>query len=86
MKDREEVHDSLLATNDAKRDEEAKLVALNDVIVEALDKIETLENNVDILDGTGDDVMVRYGYIDLCLDVGCSVEGCSTAHLQVLNV
>ncbi|GKE45298.1 hypothetical protein Tco_1472582, partial [Tanacetum coccineum] len=56
MEDQEEVHDSLLATKDAKRGKEAKLVALNDVIVEALDEIETLENNVEILDGTGDDV------------------------------
>ncbi|GKC02751.1 hypothetical protein Tco_0994361 [Tanacetum coccineum] len=56
MEDQEEFHDSLLATKDAKRGEEAKLVALNDVIAEALDKIKTLENNVEILDGTGDDV------------------------------
>nr|GEX31533.1 hypothetical protein [Tanacetum cinerariifolium] len=54
----------LLATKDAKRSEEAKLVALNDVIAEALDKIKTLKNNVKILGCTGDD-------IDLCLDVGC---------------
>ncbi|GJZ12517.1 hypothetical protein Tco_0547747 [Tanacetum coccineum] len=103
MEDQEEVHDSLLAAKDAKRGEEAKLVELNDVIAEALDEIETLENNVEILDGTRDD-------IDLCLDVGCgccpplrlfiivdwcshlvncmlyyaaSVEGCSTARLQL---
>ncbi|GJU39652.1 hypothetical protein Tco_1192609 [Tanacetum coccineum] len=50
MEDQEEVHDSLLAAKDAKRGEEAKLVALNDVIVEALDEIDTLENNVKILD------------------------------------
>nr|GEU99503.1 hypothetical protein [Tanacetum cinerariifolium] len=56
MEDQEEVHDSLLAAKDAKRDEQAKLVALNDVIAEALDEIETLKNNVEILDGTGDDV------------------------------
>ncbi|GJY93431.1 hypothetical protein Tco_0509213 [Tanacetum coccineum] len=56
MEDQEEVHDSLLAAKDAKRGEQAKLVALNDVIVEALDEIETLENNVVILDDTGDDV------------------------------
>ncbi|GJR10738.1 ribonuclease H-like domain-containing protein [Tanacetum coccineum] len=66
MEDQEEVHDSLLAAKDAKRGEQAKLVALNDVIAEALDEIETLENNVEMLDG--------------------SVEGCSTARLQVLNV
>ncbi|GJR86584.1 hypothetical protein Tco_0210595 [Tanacetum coccineum] len=52
MEGQEEVHDSLLAAKDAKRGEEAKLVALNDVIAEALDEIETLENNVEILDGS----------------------------------
>ncbi|GKA47230.1 hypothetical protein Tco_0740113 [Tanacetum coccineum] len=51
MEDQEEVHNSLLAFKDAKRGEEAKLVALNDVIAEALDEIETLKNNVEILDG-----------------------------------
>ncbi|GJV90070.1 hypothetical protein Tco_1534008 [Tanacetum coccineum] len=56
MEDQEEIHDSLLATKDAKRGEEAKLVALNDVIAEVLDEIDTLENNVEILDGTGDDL------------------------------
>ncbi|GJZ19962.1 hypothetical protein Tco_0556552 [Tanacetum coccineum] len=58
MEDQEEVHDSLLAAKDAKRSEEAKLVALNDVIAEALDEIKTLENNVEILDGTGDDLFL----------------------------
>ncbi|GJY65467.1 hypothetical protein Tco_0467705, partial [Tanacetum coccineum] len=43
IEDQEEVHDSLLAAKDAKRGEEAKLVALNDVIAEALDEIDTLE-------------------------------------------
>nr|GEX60843.1 hypothetical protein [Tanacetum cinerariifolium] len=51
MEDQKEIHDSLLAAKDAKRGEEAKLVALNDVIVEALDEVDTLENNVEILDG-----------------------------------
>nr|GEU35816.1 hypothetical protein [Tanacetum cinerariifolium] len=50
MEDQEEVHDSLLVVKDAKRGEQAKLVALNDVIAKALDEIETLENNVEILD------------------------------------
>ncbi|GKB98104.1 hypothetical protein Tco_0984241 [Tanacetum coccineum] len=48
MEDQEEVHDSLLAAKDAKRGEKVKLVALNDVIVEALDEIATLENNVNV--------------------------------------
>ncbi|GJY58348.1 helicase [Tanacetum coccineum] len=56
MEDQDEVHDSLLAANDAKRGEEGKLVALNDVIAEALDEIETQEIHVEILDGAGDGV------------------------------
>ncbi|GJY86873.1 hypothetical protein Tco_0500899 [Tanacetum coccineum] len=56
MEDQVEVHDSLLAAKDAKCGEEGKLVALNDVIVEALDEIETQETNVEILDGAGDGV------------------------------
>ncbi|GJV52267.1 hypothetical protein Tco_1448008 [Tanacetum coccineum] len=63
MQDQKEVHDSLLAAKGAKKGEQAKLVAFNDVIAEALDEIETLKNNVEILD--------------------CSVEGCSTARLQL---
>nr|GEV79263.1 hypothetical protein [Tanacetum cinerariifolium] len=62
MEDQEKVHNSLLAAKDAKRSEEGKVLALNEVIVDALDEIETQQNNVKILDGTGDD-------IDLCLDV-----------------
>ncbi|GKD07237.1 hypothetical protein Tco_1186922 [Tanacetum coccineum] len=65
MEDQEKVHDSLFAAKDAKRDEEAKLVALNDVIAEALDEIETLENNVEILDGTGDDIDCVWGMLDV---------------------
>nr|GEY65613.1 abnormal spindle-like microcephaly-associated protein homolog [Tanacetum cinerariifolium] len=56
MADQDEVHDSLLTTKDAKRSEQSKLVALNDVIVEALEENETQEVNVDILDGGNDDV------------------------------
>ncbi|GKF62613.1 hypothetical protein Tco_0182667 [Tanacetum coccineum] len=46
----------LLAAKDAKRGEEGKLQALNEVIAEALDEIDTKENNVEFLDGTKDDV------------------------------
>ncbi|GKA67381.1 hypothetical protein Tco_0767189 [Tanacetum coccineum] len=52
----QKVAESRRFVNRMRDGEEAKLVALNDVIVEALDEIETLENNVEILDGTGDDV------------------------------
>ncbi|GKE97481.1 hypothetical protein Tco_0020832 [Tanacetum coccineum] len=54
MKNQDEVHDSLLAAKDTKRAEHAKLEALNEVIAEALDEIETRETNVEILDGAGD--------------------------------
>nr|GFC35254.1 hypothetical protein [Tanacetum cinerariifolium] len=47
---------SLLAAKDAKRGEESKLIALNDVIAEALDDIDTQEVNVEILDGENNDV------------------------------
>nr|GEX17862.1 hypothetical protein [Tanacetum cinerariifolium] len=50
IKDQDEVHDSLLAAKDAKRGEESKLLALHEVIVEALEKIERQGNNVEILD------------------------------------
>nr|GFA92642.1 reverse transcriptase domain-containing protein [Tanacetum cinerariifolium] len=43
MEDQDEVHDSLLAAKDAKRGEESKLTAVNDVITEALDDIDTQE-------------------------------------------
>ncbi|GKB17765.1 hypothetical protein Tco_0851688 [Tanacetum coccineum] len=56
MVDQEEVHDSLLAAKDAKRSEYYKLVALNDVIAEALEEIETQEVNMYILDGGNDGV------------------------------
>ncbi|GJZ66997.1 hypothetical protein Tco_0630237 [Tanacetum coccineum] len=46
MEDQDEVHDSLLATKDAKLGEESKLSALNDVIAEALADIETLQTDV----------------------------------------
>ncbi|GJU82852.1 hypothetical protein Tco_1285217 [Tanacetum coccineum] len=57
MSDQDEVHDSLLAAKDAKRSEESKLVALNDVIAEALEDIDTQETNVKILDDENDGVV-----------------------------
>ncbi|GJW53578.1 hypothetical protein Tco_0097663 [Tanacetum coccineum] len=51
MEDQDEVHDSLLAAKDAKRGEESKLLALHEVIAEALEEIESQGNNVEILDG-----------------------------------
>nr|GEV23490.1 hypothetical protein [Tanacetum cinerariifolium] len=51
MENQDEVYNGLLAAKDAKRGEESKLVALNDLIAEALDDIETLETDVEILDG-----------------------------------
>ncbi|GKB48809.1 hypothetical protein Tco_0899562 [Tanacetum coccineum] len=51
MGDEDEVYDSLLAAKDCKRCEESKLVALNDVIAETLNDIDTQVVNVEILDG-----------------------------------
>nr|GEY10892.1 hypothetical protein [Tanacetum cinerariifolium] len=56
MPNQDEVHDGLLAAKDAKHSEQSKLVALNDVIAEALEEIETLETVVEILDGENDGV------------------------------
>ncbi|GJX53187.1 hypothetical protein Tco_0281556 [Tanacetum coccineum] len=56
MKDQDEVHDSLLAAKDAKRGEEGKLTALNDVIAEVLDDVDTQEVNVEIFDGENNGV------------------------------
>nr|GEU90465.1 hypothetical protein [Tanacetum cinerariifolium] len=58
IENEDEVYNSLLATKDAKRGEESKLLALNDVIVEALDDIDTLEVDVEILGG---DVWMVFG-------------------------
>nr|GEV59159.1 hypothetical protein [Tanacetum cinerariifolium] len=51
MKNQEEVYNGLLAVKDAKCGEKSKLMALNDLIAEALDDIDTLEPDVEILDG-----------------------------------
>ncbi|GKD50917.1 hypothetical protein Tco_1279893 [Tanacetum coccineum] len=68
MSDQDEVHDSLSAAKDAKRSEESKLVALNDVITEALENIETQETNVEILDDENNGfVSIR---TDSLVDVG----------------
>ncbi|GJV34721.1 hypothetical protein Tco_1395121 [Tanacetum coccineum] len=57
MEDQDEVHDSLLAAKDAKYGKESKLSTLNDVIAEALNDIETLETDVEILGGENNDKM-----------------------------
>nr|GEU50245.1 uncharacterized mitochondrial protein AtMg00810-like [Tanacetum cinerariifolium] len=51
LQNQEEVYNGLLAAKDAKCREKSKLVALNDLITEALDDIDTLETDVEILDG-----------------------------------
>nr|GEV85554.1 hypothetical protein [Tanacetum cinerariifolium] len=51
MENQCEVYNGLLVAKDAKREEESKLVALNDLIAKALDDIDTLETDVEILDG-----------------------------------
>ncbi|GJW20858.1 hypothetical protein Tco_0031480 [Tanacetum coccineum] len=59
MENEDEVYNSLLAAKDAKRGEESKLLALNDVIAEALDDIEILETDVEILGGDDNGVYIR---------------------------
>nr|GEX75396.1 hypothetical protein [Tanacetum cinerariifolium] len=54
MEDQDEVHDSLLAAKDAKHGEESKLLALHEVIDEALEEIESQGHNVAMLDGNND--------------------------------
>nr|GEV98704.1 hypothetical protein [Tanacetum cinerariifolium] len=50
MEDQDEVHDRLLVAKDAKHGEESKLLALHEVIVEALEESESQGNNVEMLD------------------------------------
>nr|GEV69479.1 hypothetical protein [Tanacetum cinerariifolium] len=59
MEDQNKGHDSLLAAKDAKRGEESKLLALHEVIAEALEEIESQWHNVAMLD----DVMKSLEYM-----------------------
>ncbi|GJT50758.1 hypothetical protein Tco_0976915 [Tanacetum coccineum] len=54
MKNQEEIHDSWLAAKDARRGEQGRLDGLNEVINDALEEIEKLETNVEILEGAAD--------------------------------
>ncbi|GJT47403.1 hypothetical protein Tco_0956118 [Tanacetum coccineum] len=54
MENQEEVHDSWLAAKDARRGEQGRLDGLNEVINDALEEIEKLETNVEILEGAAD--------------------------------
>nr|GEY19687.1 hypothetical protein [Tanacetum cinerariifolium] len=54
MKNKEEVHDSWLAAKDARRGEQGRLDGLNEVIDDALEEIEKLKINVEILKGAAD--------------------------------
>nr|GEV86404.1 peptidase C48, SUMO/sentrin/Ubl1 [Tanacetum cinerariifolium] len=51
MENEDEVYNALLAAKDAKRGEESKLLALTELIVEALEDIHTLELDLEILGG-----------------------------------
>nr|GEV90312.1 hypothetical protein [Tanacetum cinerariifolium] len=51
MLNQDEFHDGLLAAKDAMHSDQSKLVALNHVITEALEGIETTETAMEILDG-----------------------------------
>nr|GEX81299.1 hypothetical protein [Tanacetum cinerariifolium] len=66
MEDQDEVHDSLLAAKDAKHGEESKLLALHEVINEALEEIESQGHNVAMLDealGQRVDVLMSLEYM-----------------------
>nr|GEV79266.1 hypothetical protein [Tanacetum cinerariifolium] len=65
------------------RGEEGKLLALNKVIADALDEIETQENNVEILDGLFMIVDWCSHLVDCMFYYAGSVEGCSIARLQL---
>nr|GEV70200.1 homogeneously-staining region [Tanacetum cinerariifolium] len=79
MKNQDEVRDCLLAAKDAKRGEQAKRDALNEVIAEALDEIETQETNVKILDGAGmvfdSGLLIKLLVVCVCLKVYLLFEG-----------
>ncbi|GJV14237.1 hypothetical protein Tco_1359560 [Tanacetum coccineum] len=57
---------------DAKRGEEGKLMALNDVFAEAFDEIKTQEENVQILDAASDGVY-GMGWVSFVLVIMFSV-------------
>ncbi|GJS85854.1 hypothetical protein Tco_0752395 [Tanacetum coccineum] len=54
MENQEEVHDSWLAAKNARRGEQGWLDGLNEVIDDALEEIEKLKTNVEILEGAAD--------------------------------
>nr|GEX06862.1 hypothetical protein [Tanacetum cinerariifolium] len=64
----EEVHSSWLAAKDARRGEHGRLDGLNEVIDNALEEIERLETNVEILEGVAD--VVVSGCVFCCLELG----------------
>nr|GEX23128.1 hypothetical protein [Tanacetum cinerariifolium] len=83
--DQDEVHDSLLAAKDVKRGEESKLLALHEVIAEALEEIESQGNNVEMLDdehndGVKNEKLCPYGDRVLEMTKLCYVCDCYTDH------
>ncbi|GJW15013.1 hypothetical protein Tco_0019146 [Tanacetum coccineum] len=54
QENQEEVYDSWLAAKDARRGKQGRLDGLNEVINDALEEIEKLETNVEILEGAAD--------------------------------
>nr|GEX79365.1 hypothetical protein [Tanacetum cinerariifolium] len=54
MENQEEVHDSWLATKDARRGKHSRLDGLNEVIDDAVEEIEKLKTNLEILEGAAD--------------------------------
>nr|GEX89475.1 hypothetical protein [Tanacetum cinerariifolium] len=68
MENQEEVHDSWLAARDARRGEQGRLDGLNEVIDDALEEIEKLDTNMEILKGAAD--VVVSGCVFCCLEIG----------------
>ncbi|GKB53255.1 hypothetical protein Tco_0904008 [Tanacetum coccineum] len=56
MGDQDEVFDTLMCLRDDQQDENNRLIALNDVIVEAKEKFATKEAHVEIMEAASDDV------------------------------
>ncbi|GJV80371.1 hypothetical protein Tco_1516241 [Tanacetum coccineum] len=56
MEDQEEVYDNFMCLKDGKRGENNKLMALNELIAEAEEEIETKEAHVEIMDAASNSV------------------------------
>nr|GEU66376.1 hypothetical protein [Tanacetum cinerariifolium] len=69
MEDQEEVFDTLMCLRDDIRDENRKLLELNDVIVEAEERIATKEAHVEIMKAGGDGVYSWVSFVPVFMVV-----------------